>query len=159
MTSYMKRVFHSNDHQFICLISTIHSNEHNFICMIGVHISIISLINNSYQVFKTLIETFICESPLDSCIHELFMKHELFMIWYKLSGRLWSVIICIAIMDESGYHRPMITDQGSIFFIIPKKNRPSRRPLLIRKGSGIPFPTPPAPTNQYLVNNWSKTCP
>ena len=35
-----EEVFHSNHHQFICLISTIHSNEHNFICMIGVHIHI-----------------------------------------------------------------------------------------------------------------------
>ena len=126
----MKRVFHSNDHQFICLISTIHSNEHNFMrdrCSI-VHISIISLINNSYQVFKTMIEMFMYETPL---------MYELFMIWYTLSGRLWSVIIFIAIMDEAGYHRAMITDQWSILHIMPQKNRPNRRPLLKRKGFSV----------------------
>ena len=83
--SYLMRVFHINDHQFICLISTIHSNEHNFICMVGVHISITSLINNSYQVFKTMIEMFMYETPLDSCMNYSWYDIHLVVVYDQWS--------------------------------------------------------------------------
>ena len=96
----MKEVFHSNDHQFICLKSTIHSNEHNLICNIGVHIS---LINNSYRVFKTMIETFIYETLLDSCMNYSWYDIHLLVVydqwsyakpsWMNLAIiELWSLI-------------------------------------------------------------------
>ena len=88
--SYMKRIFHSNDHQFICLISTIHSNEHNFICMIGVHISLMikSTVHTKYlrQWLK-----FSCMKP---CRIHVWIIHDM----------IYTQWLCMIIDHIHSYH-------------------------------------------------------